>query len=110
LVRRYWRSFEEHRARNKHKWRAMYDSYIRSEQWKQKRRQVIQRDGGVCGVCRDAAISDIHHLTYERIGREDLADLVGVCSTCHAIQHGRISDAWDLQRDEAGGVDLASEF
>lgn len=110
LARSYWRSIEAHRTQTKAKWRAMYDSYMRSEQWAQKRRDVIARDGGVCGICHDAAITEVHHLTYERVGREPLDDLVGVCSACHAIQHGRACEAWGLQRDETGNVDLASEF
>jgi 5-methylcytosine-specific restriction endonuclease McrA len=106
LTWRYWRSFEEHRAHTKNKWRAMYDSYMRSEQWAQKRREVIERDQGICGICRDAGISEVHHLTYERVGREALDDLVGVCSACHAIEHGRVFEALDQERD----VDQASGF
>jgi 5-methylcytosine-specific restriction endonuclease McrA len=89
---RYWRSIEEHRTQNKHKWRAMYDSYMLSREWSEKRRAVIARDNGVCQRCEDAAIEQVHHLTYERIGNERLDDLIGLCAACHAIAHGEIID------------------
>jgi hypothetical protein len=31
----------------------------------------------------------VHHLTYVRIGREDLADLQAVCRACHQYESGR---------------------
>jgi hypothetical protein len=29
----------------------------------------------------------VHHLTYERVGYEDLDDLVSVCEDCHETVH-----------------------
>lgn len=94
---RYWNLIKEHRAQNKSKWRSMYNSYILSQQWAEKRKAVIDRDNGICQRCEDAAIDHVHHLTYERIGRERLDDLIGLCATCHAIEHGDIidSDEWE---------------
>lgn len=88
----YWRLIAEHRVQNKDKWRAMYNSYILSQQWAEKRKAVIARDNGVCRRCEDAAIDQVHHLTYERIGNEKLDDLIGLCATCHAIEHDEIID------------------
>lgn len=34
----------------------------------------------------------VHHLTYERIGHEDLDDLMAVCNPCHEFLSGKSGD------------------
>lgn len=46
------------------------------------------RDGG-CRGCGTVDNLHVHHLTYERLGRELLTDLVTLCAGCHRKQHGR---------------------
>ncbi len=48
----------------------------------------MERSGGVCEACGDAPAAQVHHLTYERIGRELLFDLAAVCLECHKKAHG----------------------
>jgi 5-methylcytosine-specific restriction endonuclease McrA len=64
-------------------WRS-YSAYLRSEQWQKRRRFVILRDGR----CRDCGAqgTDVHHLTYGRVGRERLSDLVLLCERCHKMK------------------------
>lgn len=64
-----------------------YQSHIKSAAWKRKRLQVIQRAGGTCERCGKWAIVNVHHLTYERVGDEELSDLIGVCPRCHEELH-----------------------
>ena len=52
-----------------------------------KRAAVLRRCGGVCEGCGEAPAVEVHHLTYQRVGRELLFDLVGVCRACHDAAH-----------------------
>ena len=58
-----------------------YKKYLDSPAWKMKRATVIQRDGGQC-VCGTKA-TEVHHKTYNNIGKEPLSDLVALCKVCH---------------------------
>jgi hypothetical protein len=41
-----------------------------------------------CERCKIAPATEVHHLTYERRGREKPADLMALCADCHRILHG----------------------
>ena len=69
--------------------KAEYEAYLRSPEWQRLRTAVFERCGGICEVCKAAAAEQAHHLTYERLGHEELADLLGVCKPCHELIHGR---------------------
>ena len=62
-----------------------YENYLESPAWKVKRDAVIQRDGGQC-VC-GAQATEVHHKTYNNIGKEPLSDLVALCRECHDREH-----------------------
>ena len=62
-----------------------YKEYLDSPAWKMKRDAVIQRDGGQC-VC-GANATEMHHKTYDNIGKELLSDLVVLCEECHKRLH-----------------------
>ena len=71
-------------------WRLpLYQEYLQSREWKQKRSEVLFRDGHSCQLCGDEEDLQIHHLTYNRVGDEALFDLVTLCSHCHAKEHGK---------------------
>jgi hypothetical protein len=71
-------------------WRwPLYQEYLRSEEWKQKRSEVLYRDGNCCQLCGDEDNLRVHHLTYNRVGDEALFDLVTLCSHCHANEHSK---------------------
>ena len=67
----------------------LYQEYLQSREWKQKRSEVLFRDGHSCQLCGDEEDLQIHHLTYNRVGDEALFDLVTLCSHCHAKEHGK---------------------
>ncbi len=52
-------------------------------EWKKLRWKVLQRDGYKCTKCPNTNCLEIHHLTYERYGKELLADLITLCTDCH---------------------------
>ena len=58
--------------------------YIRTDHWKALRREARKRDGNRCVECGATERLEVHHLTYERIGRERLEDVVTLCQPCHA--------------------------
>lgn len=64
-----------------------YADYIGSPHWvKVKaayRGSELPQDCAICG-CEEV---DLHHLTYERVGAEELSDLSPLCRTCHDLIH-----------------------
>lgn len=85
-----------------------YVKYIKSNEWKWKRR-VLGRLRGykceICGVdCKESGWQ-VHHLTYERFGHEKFSDLMLVCPKCHRIMDAeRKREAkWKHIRDTKGG-------
>ena len=62
-----------------------YSAYIRSPAWRTKRRERLALDKGRCVVCGARAVN-VHHITYERLGDENVRrDLVSVCRACHKL-------------------------
>lgn len=70
---------------------AEYESYLRSDVWRERRSAVLTRASNLCELCEKARAANVHHLTYVRLGNELLSDLLAVCESCHAILHA--SDA-----------------
>lgn len=62
---------------------SFYTEYIRSSAWQVLRSQALTRDHSVCQVCKNAEATQVHHLTYVRLGHESLEDLLSVCRSCH---------------------------
>ncbi len=71
------------------RWWAWYDQYLQSPEWQARRRLVLRRAGGKCEGCRIRRAVQAHHLTYDRVGREMLFDLVAVCAECHNQIHAK---------------------
>ena len=66
-----------------------YRAYLASEQWQRVRRAALSHAGYRCARCqarsnpRARIYLEVHHLTYERLGRERLEDLEVLCTNCH---------------------------
>lgn len=66
----------------------LYVRYLRSCAWQHIRQQVMQRANYRCERCGCmTAYFEIHHMTYERLGRERLTDLLALCKECHKQIH-----------------------
>ena len=65
----------------------IYSDYIESEEWKAVRRKRMSIDGYQCQMCGTAKNLEVHHLTYERLGHEDMDDLITLCHKCHEKVH-----------------------
>lgn len=64
-----------------------YRKYIRSPQWKAVCARYFALRGKKCQACGSRKSIHVHHLTYERFGREPLTDLCGLCKMCHERVH-----------------------
>lgn len=64
-----------------------YDEYLKSAEWASKRSKVLARANGVCEGCGDGAPNEVHHLTYQHVGKEFLFELVALCHGCHERVH-----------------------
>lgn len=76
-----------------------YQRYLASREWALLKEAVKRRasitgesERAVCERCESAPVQATHHLTYERIGHEELEDLLGVCRPCHKFLSGKSSD------------------
>ena len=77
--------------------RAYKREYLKSDEWKRKRDAVMKRamfkaafNGiSISGIpiCENDGCTNestqVHHITYERIGKEELDDLQALCGGCH---------------------------
>jgi 5-methylcytosine-specific restriction endonuclease McrA len=78
-------------------WAGRYAEYLETAHWADRRDRKIAASGGQCDRCgfygqrdQDGRLHglDVHHLTYETLGHEDMSDLETLCRTCHREQHG----------------------
>ncbi|MCY4554379.1 MAG: hypothetical protein OXC79_11970 [Candidatus Poribacteria bacterium] len=68
-------------------WEDQYSRYLQSPTWKAKRQKVMKRANHICEGCLEQKATQVHHLTYERVGCEMLFDLVAICDRCHSNCH-----------------------
>jgi 5-methylcytosine-specific restriction endonuclease McrA len=66
---------------------ASYDVYMKSEEWRRRRRLIFNRDGWRCTFCGGLGFLECHHLDYTRFGDERPEDLVTICGPCHEEEH-----------------------
>jgi hypothetical protein len=77
-----------------------YNDYLKSRHWaKLKIRYQKEFTSKTCQMCFDNHKIELHHMTYERIGKEDLKDLIYLCDKCHKLIH-----------KEMGGFDLGKIY
>jgi 5-methylcytosine-specific restriction endonuclease McrA len=68
-------------------WWAVYGAYLKSPEWAERRRRVLARAEGRCERCGHERATQVHHLTYRRVGAEWLKDLLAICNACHEHHH-----------------------
>lgn len=68
-------------------WWTAYNRYLQSPQWKERRQRVLERDNYLCQGCLTRRATQVHHLTYERVGNEMMFDLISICTPCHDALH-----------------------
>jgi len=65
------------------KFSPFYSGYIKSSAWYAKRDLKMRKSGYKCWWCGTSYNLEVHHLTYERLGRERLSDLMVLCHKHH---------------------------
>lgn len=61
----------------------VYEKYLKSPEWKAKRKLVLERDKYKCLSCLSAEATEVHHITYRHLGNEPLFELVSICRRYH---------------------------
>jgi len=64
-----------------------YQAYLHSEHWINKRKEFYKVNQAICSKCQSTKNLNLHHLTYARLGKELLTDLICLCETCHHELH-----------------------
>lgn len=70
--------------------RVDYQEYLQSPAWKFKRECVLAFWDHSCALCSSPERVEVHHRTYERLGRELLTDLIVLCEKCHEEHHEKL--------------------
>ena len=66
-----------------------YREYLRSNDWRERRKDLMEEAGKVCSECGDKA-TQLHHLNYDCLGEEELdMDVVALCTQCHKDIHNK---------------------
>lgn len=73
----YWKRKRQPTRRRRH-----YLARLKHPSWRKLRREVMIRDNFMCRLCGEEA-TEVHHLTYRRLGHEPLEDLIAVCRDCN---------------------------
>lgn len=65
-----------------------YSDYLKSDHWQECRNKRLKIDFYQCFFCGCKDNLNVHHLTYENKGNEDVQnDLVTLCKSCHSKIH-----------------------
>lgn len=69
-----------------------YETYMKSHAWRRTRNRKLRIHGRFCNRCdpekkQHGKKIEVHHLTYERLGKERMSDLEVLCKECHDIEH-----------------------
>ena len=66
--------------------------YMKSNRWKLKRKQRLKLDNYQCAVCSHNGLRcsqklEVHHITYDNLGNENINDIVSLCRDHHQQIH-----------------------
>lgn len=76
-----------------------YNKYIETDEWHERSEQRKILDGYKCVICKSDKNLDVHHITYDRKGHEDIRhDLVTLCHDCHMKLHEEIKYAEEINK------------
>jgi hypothetical protein len=69
-----------------------YLTYLTTPKWKAFRRKALEAANYLCQRphCGIGSKLHVHHVTYDRLGNELLADVLVLCETHHRLEHQRI--------------------
>lgn len=75
-----------------------YETYINSQSWYFKKRELYERRGYLCERCGEnrKGFLNVHHTNYLNLGKEEEKDLVILCRNCHAEYHAKFGKEPDI--------------
>lgn len=83
-----------------------YEDYLSSTRWNRRKHAFYGRNENSCAACSSKRRLVVHHLSYERLGRERDEDLVVLCWDCHDELHLRFGRRrWDLREKSYEFID-----
>jgi len=67
-------------------WRTIYEARINSLAWRELKSDLVKWRGSKCERCElETTMLELHHLNYDRVGKELTSDLQLLCIPCHEI-------------------------
>jgi hypothetical protein len=86
------RCAERRKSRLRIEWQGTewyYNVYLKSPHWLLLRQKYLESKGypKTCSMCAVEGPVDVHHKTYEHLGREQLSELIHLCRRCHKVIH-----------------------
>ena len=87
-----------------------YRAYLKSGAWRAKRRLALERCDNICESCALQRAVHVHHLTYARIFKENLEDLLAVCLDCHDSFYPEKAKGRTTRRKNRAAKRLAKEM
>ena len=69
-----------------------YLAHLNSPYWDSLRLDVVARANGICELCGERRLTQVHHLHYDTLGHETLNDVQGLCARCHRYCHGLLPE------------------
>jgi 5-methylcytosine-specific restriction endonuclease McrA len=70
-----------------------YEEYLQTTEWRVRANDAKQRAKWQCALCCSTKALEVHHRTYERLGRERSDDLIVLCWRCHRRHHGTLQSS-----------------
>ena len=72
-----------------------YIDYLQSDDWKIRRKELMDLANWICSNCGEKAIL-LHHLNYNNLGNEELdIDVITLCTDCHNEIHEKGDYGYD---------------
>lgn len=81
--------------------KAQYAQYLKTDHWQRVRIRRIKIAEFRCEHCGGDGLLEVHHLTYARIRKEQMADLMALCSRCHRLIEDSIRESGHTRRASA---------
>ena len=71
--------------------REAKQKYLQSKEWRLLKATRLAMDSYQCKMCGTANNLECHHISYDRLGNENLStDVITLCRDCHQKIHDRL--------------------